>query len=106
MLFWVDSQKMRYAKQLEAKKNTLSTIDAHNKDRVIPNKQKREKDNVQDAEPEEPRPWILFSIIYYLAMIRESGARHSPQQKATSKKKSKKIQKEIPQKGIIFTYAS
>ncbi len=67
------------------------------------------KDEKQEALiQKEPAPWILLSIIWYLAMIRESGAQNA--QKAKVKKKKKSYQSarlmRLPPAGIIFAYAS
>ena len=55
----------------------------------------------------EPVPWILLSIIWYLAMIRESGGHNAP--KAKVKKKKKNYQSvqliDLPPAGIIFAFA-
>ena len=91
MLFLYDSKLLH----LEKPSDTKKTIENHEENKTD-----------QKSETEEIRPWILFSIIYYLSMIRESGARHSPQQKAVSKKKSKKFHRIMPQSGIIFAFPS
>ncbi len=56
----------------------------------------------------EPVPWILLSIIWYLAMIRESGGHNAP--KAKVKKKKKNYQSvqliDLPPAGIIFAWGS
>ena len=106
MLFLVDSQKRSIANLLSAQKDKIQLIDLEERNTEIGREHTGEVMHPQKDESEEPRPWILLSIIYYLSMIRESGARHSPQQKAASKKKSKKLHGNIPQSGVIFAFPS
>jgi len=55
----------------------------------------------------ESAQWVLLAIIWYLAMIRESGGRNAP--KAKVKKKKKNYQSvqliDLPPAGIIFAFA-
>ena len=58
--------------------------------------------------PTEGAPWVLLAIIWYLSMIRESGApgtHIAPQQKnPRPKRKRKKVT--LPESGVIFAFAS
>ena len=50
-------------------------------------------------------PWILLSIIYYLAMIREQGfsIQTNPMKKKTKKKKRKRVV-QLPHVAVLYTY--
>jgi hypothetical protein len=59
----------------------------------------------------EPAPWLLFSIIWYLAMIREQGAAQSQQQntKYVQPKQIKtpvQVKSNFAEYGIIFAFGS
>lgn len=66
----------------------------------------------EDVHEEESRstPWLLLSIIWYLAAIREHGKQSAVQKKSAGKKKSKqsyvKTYATLPPTGIIFTFGS
>ena len=51
----------------------------------------------KERNKQEPTPWVLLSIIWYLTAIREQGMRNNPM---------KKKRRKLPKKGIIFAFRS
>lgn len=69
---------------------------------------KREKSKTLPVK--DPAPWLLFALIWHLAMIREQGARrglNDPRYMRQTVQKQKMIQRAVlPPMGIIFAFAS
>ena len=116
-------QKTEYRKkelQVQKKKETIMVIhvslalafwmllfvDAQQQQKANIDTKKKEKDHIYADKAEKISPFLLLSIIYYLAMIRESGASQPVQPKKARKKKNKKFHTVMPQSGIIFACSS
>jgi hypothetical protein len=54
----------------------------------------------------ESVPWLLFAIIWHLAMIRESGMRTGMNPKKIQKPKKQQSFALMPPQGVIFAFAS
>lgn len=55
---------------------------------------------------QEPTPWLLFAIIWHLAMIREGGMRTAHRQKKAKKQVMQYYPMSMPTSGVIFAFAS
>lgn len=72
-------------------------------------------ENASDFIQKEPAPWLLFAIIWHLAMIREQGFAQSNAQSAGKKQKKNKSNTNLPiqipsnwtnQLHVIYAYSS
>jgi len=78
--------RVMYAKGEEKEK--MSTL-------VLSKSKEEKQNNLGEAEETEQTPWVLFSIVWYMTMVREQGKRQQPKKK---KKRTENLS------GIVYSY--
>lgn len=106
-------QKSRLEKKFKAKEHVLNFSVAFfcwilliNHKNVLTNEYKNSKKENKELMKQEPTPWVLLAIIWYLTMIRESGMQGVNVQPKQKKTKKHTYYPFFEPQGVIFAYAS